>query len=353
MSMQRLSTRDPFPFFLLLLLCHWPATDNLPRMNSFLFPRPLFCLLTLLSLSLSAQPLQLASDVWPPFTGNPDQPRVVIDLVTETLQRAGIEAETIIVPPGTLTDKLLAGEVQGSPALWKTAKREKVLLYSDPILENRLLLVGRAGSEVDFRSFKDLQGKKIGIVDGYGYGPEVMGAGMVLVPGLNHQENLNRLLAGEVDYILVNELMIQYALQHQRADLEKNIRYGETPLLRRSLHFAIRKDTPNAKKIIGDFNRELKAMMRNGSYQELLQLPWVHMDIDGDGKSELVYQGKKAGSQQPIRRYQPFLTDESGSDAERRYRINGELYPSWDDVPNSLKDTTDTDAKGILYEFKF
>ncbi|MDF3130943.1 transporter substrate-binding domain-containing protein [Kiritimatiellaeota bacterium B1221] len=323
-------------------------------MNPFFSPRPLFCFLSMITLGLSAQsPLQLASDVWPPFTGNADQPRVVIDLVTEALKRANIESETSMVPPATLTEKLFSGEIQGSPALWKTAKREKVLLYSDPILENRLLLVGRVGSDVDIQSFKDLQGKKVGIVDGFGYGPEVMGAGMVLVPGHNQQENLDRLLAKEVDYILVNELLIQYALQHQKADLDKHLHYGDTPLLRRTLHFAVRKDIPHAKKIIGDFNRELKGMMQDGSYQELLQLPWLQMDVDGDGKNELVYHGKKAGPRQPIRRYQPFLSDESGSDAERRYRINGELYPSWDEVPNSLKDTTDTEAKGILYEFKF
>ena len=278
---------------------------------------------------------------------------MVIDLVTEALTRANLTSETTMVAPGTLTDKLLAGEFQGSPAMWKTEKREKVLLYSDPILENRLLLVGRTGSDVDMRSFKDLADKKVGIVDGYGYGPEVMSAGMVLVPGRNHQENLNRLLAEEIDYMLVNELLIQYALQHQKADLDKNICYGDTALLRRTLHFAVRKDTPNAKKIIADFNRELKAMMKDGRYQDLLQLPWMQMDMDGDGKSELVYQGTKAGSEQPIRRYQPFLNDESGSDAERRYRINGQLYPSWDEIPDSLKDASDTKARGILYEFKF
>lgn len=302
--------------------------------------------------AFAAPELKLASDPWPPFTGKPGEPRVVLDLVEEALARAEIAADIQMVGPGELTGHLREGTVQGSPALWKTTEREEYLLYSNAILENRLLLVGRKDSPLDARSLADLRNRRVGIVEGYGYGPELKQHGILLLPGRNHQENLEKLLAEELDYILVNELLIQYAILHQKTELETHIRYGDTPLLRRSLHFALRKDTPEAEKIIAAFNTQLNNMIRDGSYQRLLQLPWLEMDMDGDGKPELIYQGDRAGSEKPLRRYQPFLL-ESEEPPKQQYRINGNLYPSWEDVPNSLKEPAAGEAQGVLYQFNF
>ena len=96
--------------------------------------------------------LQLVSTAWSPFTNAPGQARVALDLVDVALERVGITAETVIVDEARLTPLLLSGEVDGSAALWQDTERERALIYSQPYLENRLILVGRQGSDVSATS---------------------------------------------------------------------------------------------------------------------------------------------------------------------------------------------------------
>ena len=111
--------------------------------------------------------LQFGSTAWSPFTNAPGQPRFALDLVDVTLKRMGITAKTVIVDEARLTPSLLSGDFDGSAALWKDAERERVLIYSQPYLENRLILVGRNGSDVSAASLADLAGKRIARVAGY------------------------------------------------------------------------------------------------------------------------------------------------------------------------------------------
>ena len=111
--------------------------------------------------------MQLVSTAWSPFTNSPGQPRYALDLVGAALERVGITAETVIVDEDRLTPSLLSGEFNGSAALWKDTERERRLIYSQPYLENRLILVGRHGSDVSATSLADLAGKRIALVAGY------------------------------------------------------------------------------------------------------------------------------------------------------------------------------------------
>ena len=92
------------------------------------------------------------STPWPPFTNAPGQPRYALNLVGAALERVGIIAKTVIVDEDSLTPSLLSGEFDGSAALWKDTQRERALIYSQPYLENRLILVGRQGSDVSATS---------------------------------------------------------------------------------------------------------------------------------------------------------------------------------------------------------
>src|SRR5262245_57720349 len=108
--------------------------------------------------------LHLASTPWYPFTNAPGQPRLALDLVHAALARTGITADTTIVADGALTPALRNGRFDGSAALWRDDERELELVYSRPYLQNRLVLVGRRGSDVSPTSLAILAGKRIALV---------------------------------------------------------------------------------------------------------------------------------------------------------------------------------------------
>lgn len=310
----------------------------------------------------SSLDLRLASTPWVPFTGDANQPRVALYLVESALERAGYAARTTIVPDGTLTGLLREGKYDGSAALWAGEDRETFLLYSKPYLENRLLLVGRKGSDVSAKSLHELGGKRVGIVQGYAYGPELDAAKEpTFVRQKSTEENLRALSAGQVDYILLDALLVHYLFEQQPKRASEGLEVGSATLIERTLHFGVRKSLPGAQQIIDRFNGVLESMMRDGSYHAALQVTWLTADVDGDGREELVGVGPAVGAAPPAHSYVLFseataappvatkqpaaapppgksqVAGSGGSGQHARYYVGGHVYESWEEVPESFK----------------
>ena len=293
-----------------------------------------------LGMELLGQPnqLKLVSDIWPPFTNTDPNRSFAEDIVSESLKRSGIDSKTEFLEFEDVMVGIQEGHFDGSVALWYSKEREKYLLFSAPYLQNQLILVGRKGSQVDMKSFDELTGKKVAIVANYAYGEEVEQAeGVTLVKGANDQENLERLITQEVDYLLVDALLMQYLITHQSDQVAEYLQIGSNILFKRSLHFAIRKDVEGAQAIIDRFNKGILRMVSDGSYHRILQLNWIRADVDGDGKMELIAAGERAGKQPPATGYSVWFQNDPGSLPDNRFYIEGEIYQGWDNVPSQYK----------------
>src|SRR4029453_6726159 len=144
--------------------------------------------------SAGSAPLSLVSTAWPPFTNEPGQPRFALDLVETALGRVQINPKTTIVPAADFTPSLLSGRFDGSAAVWKDPARERALIFSQPYLENRLVLVGRRGADVKAPALTDLKGKRIAIVEGYSYGDAIDRGGPTWVRTRSEEDSLSQLL---------------------------------------------------------------------------------------------------------------------------------------------------------------
>ncbi len=289
--------------------------------------------------------LHLVSTAWPPFTNPPGQPRFALDLVEAALKRISSSADTTIVEDSRFTTALLSGKFDGSAAAWKDAEREKSLVYSEPYLENRLLLVGRRGSDVSARRLSALAGKKIVLVGGYSYGDEVTkGAGPVFIQSRSEEDSLAKLLANEADYTLMDELVVQYILDNHGEQARNRLSIGSTPLVTRTLHLAIRRSRPGAEALVGRFNSEVRKMIADRTYHRLLHVDWIEADVDGDGRKEVVARSDQAGPTPPARTYDLFASPPPQVEvtappppADKRFYFGGSIYENWASVPQNYK----------------
>jgi polar amino acid transport system substrate-binding protein len=305
--------------------------------------------------------LRLASDSWPPFTADEGNTRIAVELVHEALKRAGREATTSVIDFEAVMAGLRDGTFDGSAALWRSADRERYLLFSNPYLENRLVLVGRKGSDVSATSLTGLGGKRVAVVGRYAYGPAAQNdVGITFLKGASDQENLERVLAGEADYLLVDDLLIRYVLKHQGEAVEQHLEIGENVLLRRPLYFAVRRDVAGAAELVEKFNEAIAEMVADGTYNEILQLDWIRADVDGDGRLELVANSSVVAPTAPTAGYNVLPTTKPKEPAgmRDRYYVNGEVYETWEAVPESAKTrpTTAGDSGGVgapVFKFKF
>ena len=170
------------------------------------------CLATLAATATATDPkeIRLGSDEWPPFTGSHGTERAALELIHTALDRAGYQATTVIEEWKQVEAAIRRGDLDGSAAMWRTKAREKTLVFSAPYLENRLVLIGRTGSDVSAARMTDLAGKRVAAVGQYAYGDDVSNAnGVIFVNSKSDQDSLDKLLAGVVDYMLVDELVVR------------------------------------------------------------------------------------------------------------------------------------------------
>jgi polar amino acid transport system substrate-binding protein len=284
--------------------------------------------------------LHLGSTPWSPFTNAPGKPRYAIELVEAALKRLGISAETAVVPEGTLTSALLEGRFDGSPALWRDPERESKLVYSKPYLENRLVLVARKGDDVSAPALPALAGKRIALVDGYAYGDALKAPkGPTFVAVSTVEQSLEKVLAGEADFALMDELVVQYLLTNYPNEVKTRLAIGTEPLLVRTLHFALRRNVIGAESIVARFDAEMTKMIADHSYQLLLRVGWMEADVDGDGRTELVPASDQAGKDAPVRRYElvTVTANKPKPEGPKRFYLGGQVYEGWTNVPEKYK----------------
>ena len=284
--------------------------------------------------------LRLVSTVWPPFTNQPSQPRFALDLVEEATRRIGITTNTFFVEAAKFTPALLTGPFDGSGAAWKDAERERVLLFSQPYLENRLILVARRGGDVSAKALAELKGKRIAIVEGYSYGDTIETTGPTFVRSRSEENSLELLLKSAVDYTLMDELVVEYIVDHHPEEARTRLQFGARPLITRQLFFSVRRTLPDAQSIIDRFNGQLRAMITDHTYHKLLHVAWISVDVDGDGQIEYVPDSDKAGPKPPERAYLLFSSDKPASapaEPPNRFMMGGNIYSSWATVPDQFK----------------
>jgi len=304
-------------------------------------------LLCATSIALPAQtaPLALVSTAWSPFTNARGEPRFALDLVEAALARLGMTANTTIVSAAEFNSSLVAGRFDGSGAVWKDPDREQALLFSEPYLENRLVLVGRHGADVSAKVPADLTGKRVAMVEGYAYGDAIDNAGMAIARSRSEQDSLAQLLNSSVDYTLMDDLVIQYIVSNYPREAGTRLEIGSRPLVTRPLYFAVKRTRPDAQSIITRFNAQLRGMITDRTYHRLLHVNWIRADITGDGVPEYVPANDRAGTSEPKRVYSLFTASTMPMKPPEKtgFYVGGSLYEDWARVPARYKVHYSTD----------
>ena len=304
-----------------------------------------------LSLSNHAQSsLNLGSDVWPPFTNKGSERSIAFDIVTEGLSRNSISMEPQLLEFKEVLSGIEAGNFDGSAALWKTEEREEIMIFSEPYLENRLILVGLKGTEVNYQSVEELNNQRLGVVANYAYEADLLNADNVqLVYGKSDQDNLEKLFDNKIDFMLVDELLIQYLLKYQYNDVQTYLNIADQAFQTQKLYFALRKDVPNAQSIIDGFNTSIKEMMLDGTYNRILDLDILQIDVNGDGIVELIFNGKNLSEDATEKSYSIFYYDRS--DKKRtQYYMNGKSYTSINLMKKNIGEVESIRADNTSYD---
>ncbi|MDX1366268.1 substrate-binding periplasmic protein [Pseudomonas sp.] len=235
--------------------------------------RALCLSLVLLPLGVAAQTLRLVADPWPPFT---DQTLlnngVASDLVSSALGRAGYATEYAQAPWERAVRGLQRSDYDVLINAWYTEERASFGYFSQPYLINRIRLLRRKGSAIQFEQLSDLYIQRIAVVRGYAYSAEFNGDPLLYKIGVGNFTSAARMLhAKRVELTLEDEFVARFHFARELSGIRDELEFLPQPLSENGLHILIRRSHPDHQQIAEAFDRAIVAMRADGSYAAILQ----------------------------------------------------------------------------------
>lgn len=234
-----------------------------------------FMTLMMTLLATHAEPsnnLSVTASPWSPYVSR-DLPEngLAVKIVMTALKRGGYEPSfTLQQWPKDLEETRL-GRYDVIASIWFTEERARELVFSRPMIENRVKLMVRADSDILVPDPATLKGYRVGVVEDYAYTQGAYSDLPVdIVKTGSVEENLQRLLAGEIDIAVVDETVALYVLNNKIPGGIKQIRFVENPVSTRGLRIAVSRKRTDAEKIVSDFDTALQRMKDDGTYLDIL-----------------------------------------------------------------------------------
>ncbi|MDX1723991.1 MAG: transporter substrate-binding domain-containing protein [Pseudomonas sp.] len=234
--------------------------------------RALCLSLVLLPLAVTAETLRLVADPWPPFT---DQTLlnngVASDLVSSALGRAGYATEYAQVPWERAVRGLQRSDYDVLINAWYTEERASFGYFSQPYLINRIRLLRRKGSAIQFEQLSDLYIQRIAVVRGYAYSAEFNGDPLLYKISVGNFTSAARMLhAKRVELTLEDEFVARFHFARELSGIRDELEFLPQPLSENGLHILIRRSHPDHQQIAEAFDRAIVAMRADGSYAAIL-----------------------------------------------------------------------------------
>lgn len=229
----------------------------------------------LAALPAMAQPVKLATGEWAPFVSKKMEGHgFTAEIVQHALLAAGIEPEMEFFPWARCEQSMQSGDAKAAFPYARTAEREGMYVYSEPIAVSRnvlFFLPEKMGQDFDFTSLETLKDYKIGGVRGNYYEKTFKEAGVTVDYASSAESSVKKLYLGRVDVMPENELVGWQLIKTTYPDEQDKFAATATAMDEQTLHLIAPKDDAEAKKIIEAFNKGLAAIKQDGVYESILK----------------------------------------------------------------------------------
>jgi len=240
-----------------------------PLMNRYL----IFLLTLFISSHCFSETIVAAGDPWPPFL-DPEVPSqgIVLEIARAAYKTQGYEVVMSFVPWARAINGVKEADYDVLLGTWYTKERTEFLHYSDPYLYNDIKFIKRKGDDFDYSGLESLTDKSIGIVRGYGYGDDFLNAKNFRRPETKDLfSNIKKLIKNRVDLAVGDEIVTRAMLKSHGPEYLDKIEFTKTALITNGLHVTSGLSNSKHKKLINAFNKGLKEIKNNGTFDSILK----------------------------------------------------------------------------------
>jgi len=196
---------------------------------------------------------------------------VFVDLTREILDRTGLEADIVVMPPKRTLLYFSTKDIDiVFPALdvfFATGTR-----YTKPdeiFYQKEDFVFTRKGEEL-LRIVPELEGKYVGITTGYAYAPELLDNRFIHIErAATDEQNAHKLITGRMDAFVVEKFSGLRAFKN--TGLAGKVQYDpDVPLSRQDVFFAFQ-DDGTGKALATRFSEALRSMKDDGTFSSIME----------------------------------------------------------------------------------
>ncbi len=221
----------------------------------------------------SEKKLFLTSAEYPPYYGEKlENQGFVTELIREAFKRVGYEVKVEFYPWARSEMMAEEGYSDGMFPPWHSEEREKLFVFSNPIPPpNTIGFYKQKDKKTIFKTYQDLMPYRIGSVLGYSYPADFIKAELRNIKYYNDEILITKLVQGKIDLALIDKIQAEYLLKTKFPRQSDKFEFMEPPIAIKQQHLVISKKLKNAKMIISDFNRGLKTVIVDGTFNDILK----------------------------------------------------------------------------------
>lgn len=231
-----------------------------------------FCLLFGRELAAVDKNIEIVATEYPPYYGSELQNQgFITEIVVSAFDRSGYDSTIRFLPWQRAFDGTKAGKYTVLYTMWYRKEREEWFEFSDALPANEVGFFRRVGDDISFSNFADLKPYTIGVVRGYVNPPGFDEAGLTTEVVDNDALNLNKLLRGRIDLVLIDKIVGQHILNINHAQHKHEVEWMKPPVRVETQHLVVSKRAPGSRTLLDDFNRGLTAIIADGTVKQIMQ----------------------------------------------------------------------------------
>ncbi len=255
----------------------------------------LLCLLLLLASPLlqaeesnSRAPLHFCNSHWPPYSYGDKRAQPIggyaIDFMREISKRIDYPVRLSILPWLRCLAMNKTGELDGIMLLTSNEDRRRFLYLTEPLLHDANLLWYRNDNQhvADRTTFEELQGLRVGIVEGFNYGEAFAQATerlqLAVESAPSVYSNFVKLERGWIDVFLVNRVVADFTLLSS-PDLKARLVMRNGPFEPVGFRVGL-SQAGKAANMLDQFNAAITDMTREGVVSTILQYPPLVLQVE-------------------------------------------------------------------------
>ena len=230
-------------------------------------------LLLIFATSVQARNVSMVTVDWQPFYGSGlKNGGVVTEVVKTAFSRVGHNATVEFIPFTRAQKEVAEGRRDIVLGAYLTKERGEKFIASDPFYKLHVGFVARRDIDIKkYQSLQDLKGYRIGISRGWANEKEFDSADYLNKDiAKNPAINLQKLLRDRIDMMVVSYNIFRFEANKIKNDL-KQFTFLDPPLAENSLHLLGSRKTQDGDKIISDFNKGLRQIIDDGTYEKILE----------------------------------------------------------------------------------